>query len=166
MSNRPWMPFYIGDYLADTGHLRTVDHGAYLLLIMHYWRTGGLPQDDRQLAKITRLPLNSWIEHVRPIIEPLFRPGWRHKRIDKELAKHSAIAAKRTAAGHKGGMVTAMALMSVRPKPLKRHDPYQANAQQTAGNHNHIRKKEAAEEETEGGLGITPELEAILNKRR
>lgn len=85
MSAPAWMPFYIADYLADTGHLSTVEHGAYLLLIMHYWQNGGLPADDLKLSRITRLPLKEWLS-IRDTIADLFGDDWHHKRIDKELA--------------------------------------------------------------------------------
>jgi uncharacterized protein YdaU (DUF1376 family) len=71
--NRPWMPLYVGDYLGDTGHLTTTQHGAYLLLMMHYWRKGELPDDDKQLSKITKLPLKVWTEYRETIAGVLLR---------------------------------------------------------------------------------------------
>lgn len=92
-----WMPLYVADYLADTGHLSTLEHGAYMLLIMHYWQTGGLPDDDRKLARIARLQLDQWQE-IRDTLADLFGPRWEHKRIDAELAHASDVISKRSAA--------------------------------------------------------------------
>jgi uncharacterized protein YdaU (DUF1376 family) len=110
--NRPWMPLYVGDYLGDTGHLTTAQHGAYLLLMMHYWRKGELPDDDRQLSKITKLPLKTWSEY-RPILHDFFYEGWKHKRIDAELAKMLRVSQKRAIAGQKGGIGSALARMKL-----------------------------------------------------
>lgn len=97
MSNRAWMPLDIGDYLEDTGHLTTVQHGAYMLLIMEYWKRGGLPDDDRKLAAFARMTPEQWTEH-RDTIADFFQPGWKHKRIDAEMAKADEIIEKRRAA--------------------------------------------------------------------
>jgi uncharacterized protein YdaU (DUF1376 family) len=84
------MPLYIGDYLADTMHLTCEQSGAYLHLIMHYWRAGSLPDNDAALAQITRLPLKSWKAH-RPILAAFFDAGWKHKRIEAERTKTSEV---------------------------------------------------------------------------
>lgn len=100
--SRPWMPLYVADYLADTGHLSAAEHGAYLLLIMHYWSSGALPDDDRKLARIARLSDREW-KSARPTIVEFFSDGWRHERIEAELAEANAAYERRAAAGRKGG---------------------------------------------------------------
>lgn len=96
MSAGVWMPLYVADYLADTGHLSTEEHGAYLLLIMHYWQHGSLPDDDAKLARICRLSLKKF-KSTRSHLEGLFSPGWKHKRVDMERDKSLKIKETRRA---------------------------------------------------------------------
>jgi uncharacterized protein YdaU (DUF1376 family) len=84
------MPLYIGDYLADTMHLTCEQSGAYLHLIMHYWRSGSLPDNDVALAQIARLSGKAWKAH-KPIIAAFFGAGWTHKRIDAERVKTNEV---------------------------------------------------------------------------
>lgn len=87
---------YWGDYLRDTSHLSAAEHGAYLLLIGHYWTSGApLPADDGKLARIARMAGAEW-KRARDTIAEFFQVAdaqWTHRRIDEELAK----AAKRYA---------------------------------------------------------------------
>lgn len=92
-----WMPLYIADYLADTVHLTAAEHGAYLLLIMRYWQDGGLPTDERLIARYSRLTPDQWGES-RDVLAALFDDGWKHHRIDGELARAEEIVTKRKAA--------------------------------------------------------------------
>jgi uncharacterized protein YdaU (DUF1376 family) len=96
------MPLYIGEYLADTGHLTTTQHGAYLLLLMHYWRKHELPEDDKQLAAIAKLPLRIWLD-CKETLQAFFYAGWRHKRVEAELERRRVVSEKRAAAGYRGG---------------------------------------------------------------
>jgi uncharacterized protein YdaU (DUF1376 family) len=80
------MPVYIGDYLADTMHLSTEQHGAYLLLLFHLWRRGSLQDDDVVLAKITGLSPNVWLV-CRAVLAEFFEIHdgfWQHGRVERE----------------------------------------------------------------------------------
>ena len=98
--NRPWMPFYIADYLAGTGHLNTLQHGAYLLLILHYWAKGGLPESEDSIRQVTRLDVRSWSKN-RDTLKALFHDGWKHARLDKELAQALVISKANSANARK-----------------------------------------------------------------
>lgn len=98
MSNRPWMPLFVDDYRNDTQRLSTLEHGAYLLLIMEYWSKGCLPADEDDLRLITRMTPSEW-RKSRDKLASLFKDGpWRHKRIERELARAADLSAKRLAA--------------------------------------------------------------------
>lgn len=102
--NRPWMPLYVADYLADTAHLNAAQSGAYLHLIMHYWMNGGLPDDNRQLSLIARMTTAEW-RKARPIIQQFFSDGWKHKRIEFELTEAARISAAGRAGGEASGRI-------------------------------------------------------------
>lgn len=123
--SRPWMPLYVADYLRDTRHLTAAEHGAYLLLIMQYWTAGSLPSDDARLARIASMSEAEWRE-ARPIIAELFEPGWRHKRIDDELAKSAEKYERRSEAGKRG--------VAARQKPSNAEANAEQNDQQTTSN--------------------------------
>ncbi len=105
---RAWMPLYVGDYLRDTRDLNTLQHGAYLLLIMHYWQHDALPGDDARLAAIAGLSVAQW-RRIREPVQAKFSDGWRHKRIEAEIAKTDRALMQRRAAGRNGGVKSGIA---------------------------------------------------------
>jgi uncharacterized protein YdaU (DUF1376 family) len=92
------MPLYVADYRIATAHLSTIEHGAYLLLIMHYWAAGSLPTDDASLARIACMTIKEWNKH-RTVIARFFDAKWKHERIEDELARAINISEKRRDAG-------------------------------------------------------------------
>jgi uncharacterized protein YdaU (DUF1376 family) len=85
-------PINWGDLLRDTMHLSTIAFGAYVRLIGHYWNHGGLPEDDRALFRITGLEPRQWRRN-RPMLQAFFHDGWKHKRIDADLARREKFRA-------------------------------------------------------------------------
>ena len=180
--NCPWMPLYVGDYLGDTGHLTTAQHGAYLLLMMHYWRKGELPDDDRQLCKITKLSLRTWCEY-RPTLQDFFYEGWKHKRIDAELSRMLQVSQKRAIAGQKGGIGSALARMKLENASRSGRAPPRAIAAPSSGaapanadhSHSHLHQNLVQARTAPGdstrrqgekpAIAVSPDLAAYVARR-
>lgn len=88
MSSPAYLPLFPADYLSDTQHLSTEEHGAYLLLLMTAWTQQGcsLPDDDAKLARVCRLSLRKW-KLLRPTMEEFWRiegGRWHNARLTQE----------------------------------------------------------------------------------
>jgi uncharacterized protein YdaU (DUF1376 family) len=100
-----WMPLYIADYLGDTMHLNGAQHGAYLLLLMHHWRNGPLPDDEAQLSAIARFDAGVWRKSIAPVVLKFFdktADGLVQKRLMAEREFASELTDKRAIAGAAG----------------------------------------------------------------
>jgi uncharacterized protein YdaU (DUF1376 family) len=136
------MPFATDAYLADTKHLTTEEHGAYVLLLITTWRNNGrpLPDDPMRLARIVGATEKRWAERLRPVIAKFFdlsEGTWRQKRLEKEwafVANRRASCAER---GRKGG----------RPKPLEDNErgkaigSSQLKPDESTHTHTHIKRE-------------------------
>jgi len=120
-----WFAFDADAYTGDTAHLTCEEHGAYLLLILAYYRSEKpLPATDRALSSITKLPMDRWIE-CKPTLAAFFveRAGvWHHERIEKEMLeaqrKHSVAVARAEAGGRAKAAKTAKATTTPPKTPI------------------------------------------------
>lgn len=120
--SRPWYPFYWSDYAGDTAHLSMVEHGAYILLMQHYYQKGrplpasALTKGEQKLSKclasdealfrVCRCTTDTERHAVLHVLREFFYldgDEHRHKRIDAELKKANEVSKKRAEAGKKGG---------------------------------------------------------------
>ena len=80
------MQLYVSDYLADTAHLTTEEHGAYLLLLFNYWQTGSPLRKDR-LSFVARTSNERW-PSVEETLKDFFHDdgkSWTHFRVEADL---------------------------------------------------------------------------------
>lgn len=132
-----WMPVDVGAYLADTMRLTTQQHGAYFLLLLDYWKSGPLPDDDEQLAGVAKVDLREWKAKVGPVVRRFFAvadDGLLHqKRADAEIEKSGRISnARRDAALERHNR-------PARPPPNEEQDASKTDANTHANAHaNHL----------------------------
>ena len=108
MAERPWMPMYWGDYVKDTLHLNTFQHGCYMLLIAAYWIRGGpLPDDPKYLARVCRTTADKLARYGNPVLAMFCcRDGLLvHKRVEKELLRSSVRSASASASAQQRARV-------------------------------------------------------------
>jgi len=154
MAALPYMQLYVADYLADTAHLSTIEHGAYLLLMFNYWQRGESfkAKDEqslnRRLATVARLSSDEW-EDVKETLAEFFdvsEKEWLHRRIERDLKAVNEKSTKAKAAGRASGQKRAT---TAKPSPSERS----TDAGQTL---NHTEADTDTEERIGGPAATTP----------
>jgi len=101
-----WMPVFFGDFHADTSHLGNELQMALLNILWWMWRNGAkAPNDDEQLASITRLGTRRW-KAAKPKLMLFFSvsDNWLfQKRLSEEYDHAWRVYQKRVESGKKGG---------------------------------------------------------------
>lgn len=110
MTNTPaniskWMPLWISDLRRDTNGYPLEFQAMYVNLMAAAWERGGqLPDDEKQLCRISGASREQWLEH-RQALANLFVPGhgaWTHNLIREQLVRAENIGSRRKAASQKG----------------------------------------------------------------
>lgn len=97
---------YVGDYLRDTSRLSMLEHGAYNVLLDHYYaEEEPLPLDLNEIYRIARAILP---EERRAVDKVLFKyfdkaeDGYHNARADEEIAKGTSAIEQMSDAGRRG----------------------------------------------------------------
>mgnify|MGYP002779791377 CR=1 FL=1 len=110
-----FMPMFWGQYLGDTSDLSQGEHGAYLLLIAHQWRTHAPIPADR-VYRVTKATTKKERDNTNSVLERHFffdGSTYENLRVKRELEADAERSEKRrqqtkaaTAARHGGRSVT------------------------------------------------------------
>lgn len=123
-----WMPLYIGDYIADTLHLNTQQHGAYLLLFFHQWRKGHFSESEIPVIARFQASASSTSQAevkqelsslLAPIMQMLTKDGdglWFSARCDREKSKWSEKKRVFHERARKGGLAKAKRIREEKEK--------------------------------------------------
>lgn len=102
MSGLPWYAHDIKAYEAKTAHLSILEHGAYRLMMDHYYKTAApLPANVEQVHRICRALAEHEQVAVTSILHQFFAldaDGWHNEKADEELSRMADISGKRSIA--------------------------------------------------------------------
>jgi uncharacterized protein YdaU (DUF1376 family) len=102
----PWTSFYWDSYERKTADLSVTEHGAYFLLIKHYYCNGGpIQANASRLLTVCRAFADAERAAVMSVLDRFFvleGDVYRHERCDEELAEAAQLSEKRSIAGKSG----------------------------------------------------------------
>lgn len=108
MSDTPFMPLFIGDFVADVMELSPEEIGCYTLLLSSAWTKDGYLHDDpRKMAYICKVTPTRFKRRIWPALSGYFVSEggfvW-NPRLLKELTRARAASRQNAIAGRRGGL--------------------------------------------------------------
>ena len=90
-----WYPRYTGDYSRDTAHLTMTEHGAFNLMLDHYYATEKpLPECPNQIHRITGAFTPEEQAAAQAVLKQYFKHapgiGYRNNKADAVIAEQNA----------------------------------------------------------------------------
>lgn len=110
MAEIPYMPLWVGDFLAKTLDLDAKETGAYMILLMAMWTGNGkLPNDQKKLQRVARVG-RDWPK-IWAAIECYFEVDEHfvtNKRLSLELHKVATKRQVNAQSGARGGLAKSL----------------------------------------------------------
>jgi len=97
--------FFPGDYQRDTGDLTLMEHGAYRVLLDHYYTRESLPSDKDRLYRICRAFSEDERNAVDVVVDRYFRISSGkliNKKADEEISERKAFIEAQSERGKRG----------------------------------------------------------------
>lgn len=104
MSDTPWMPFYVKDWLVSTRTLSFEQRGVYVELLALSWENVKIPEDIEACRKTAQCDKPTWrrvwpaLEHYWPIVDG----ERRNPRLESERSKRNTCRERLSDAGKRG----------------------------------------------------------------
>lgn len=102
-----WYKHYMSDFAQDTSHLTILEHGAYRLLLDHYYHTEGqIGSDHGQIYRVVRALDPAEQKAVDLILTQFFTledGQYKNHRADEEIVKYQAQREHNQTVGKLGG---------------------------------------------------------------
>jgi len=141
MGKIPMQQWYPDAHIADTGTLTLEEQGAYRLLLDHLWIKGGhLPDNDKEIARLLRIPVKKWQKIKERLRDYLLidKDTITQERLQRDYK--SAMNKSKTNAenGRKGGQKTAENWKSNQANAVAKDDGGGGARRRTNGQPQHI----------------------------